>query len=57
MADEFAQSAWSSDFALAQRSVAARRLYTLISRKSAQTQDPGGRSTEGGTRTDQSPRG
>ena len=57
MADEFAQYAWPSNFALAQPSVAARPLYTLISRKSAQTQDPGGGSTEEGTRMDQSPHG
>ena len=33
MADEFAQYAWSSNFAPAQPSVAARPLYTLVSRR------------------------
>ena len=33
MADEFAQYAWSSEFALTQPSVAAQPLYTLVSRR------------------------
>ena len=45
MADEFAQYAWSSDFAPTQLSVAARPLYTLISRREVCT-DSGSRKWE-----------